>query len=175
MDTTNYFFLIVIVIGTYSKPHDQPPRSHEKVIIINISNIFQAIRDSEHFHDGVHIEEFDHAAFLGQDEAKRTESLPKEESLKMLGYVSKCFKLLSRELVDKMDVDHDGFISQEELKAWLKKIENRYVADDVDRTYDEYNDESKTGYITFDQHKHKLAEDYADDDDDESSGIYILK
>ncbi len=66
-----------------------------------------------------------------------------------------------------MDTDHDGYVSQDELKAWLKKVEQRYIIQDVERTFDEYKEEFKTDFVTFEQHKSKISEDYDDDEDPE--------
>ena len=49
--------------------------------------------------------EYDHDAFLGEDQAEYFESLSPEESQRRLGV-----------LCDKIDIDGDGKINQEELR-----------------------------------------------------------
>lgn len=49
--------------------------------------------------------DYDHEAFLGEDQAEYFETLSPEESQRRLGV-----------LCDKIDIDGDGKINQEELK-----------------------------------------------------------
>ncbi|XP_015109153.1 reticulocalbin-2 [Diachasma alloeum] len=66
-------------------------------------------RDSDHYVDGEHHEEFDHEAILGSvREAEEFHHLPIEESKKRL-----------KILLEKMDLNKDGFIERNELKAWI--------------------------------------------------------
>lgn len=68
-----------------------------------------------------------------------------------------------------MDLDKDGYISEEELRRWLKHVASRYVEQDVKRTYDEYIREFDS--ITFENHKKKLTYDF---DEDDSNGIFLF-
>ncbi|KAM3176362.1 hypothetical protein ACTXT7_006674 [Hymenolepis weldensis] len=79
-------------------------------------------------------------------------------------------KLLA-ELVDKMDLDKDGYIMEEELRKWLKHVASRYVEQDVKRTYDGYVREFKTDYITFEQHKTRLSDDFDEDVDSDDEEL----
>ncbi|VUZ52633.1 unnamed protein product [Hymenolepis diminuta] len=78
---------------------------------------------------------------------------------------------LLAELVDKMDLDKDGYITEEELRKWLKHVASRYVEQDVKRTYDGYVREFKTDYITFDQHKTRLSDDFDEDEDSDDEEL----
>ncbi|EDO32638.1 predicted protein [Nematostella vectensis] len=84
------------------------------------------VSEEEHFRgtEQEHNTEYDHEAFLG-DEKKTFDQLSPEESKERLG-----------KLVDKIDVDHDGKVTEEELKQWIKKSAKRYVYEDVDRQWD---------------------------------------
>lgn len=64
-----------------------------------------------------------------------------------------------------MDLDNDGFISEDEMRMWLKSVASKYVDQDVSRTFDEYRNEFKTDYVTFEQHKNKISDDYEEDED----------
>lgn len=72
-----------------------------------------------------------------------------------------------------MDLDKDGYITEEELRKWLKHVASRYVEQDVKRTYDGYVREFKTDYITFEQHKTRLSDDF--DEDEDSDGKFSLE
>lgn len=45
------------------------------------------LSDQEHFRNEHHNKQFDHDAFLGEDQAKTFDQLPPEESKRRLGYV----------------------------------------------------------------------------------------
>lgn len=46
--------------------------------------------DQEHFHDGKHDAQFDHDAFLGEEQAKEMRKLSPKETKKRLRYVRYC-------------------------------------------------------------------------------------
>lgn len=87
--------------------------------------------DQEHFINSHHNPAYDHEAFLGE-EAKSFEQLSPEESSRRLGLI-----------VDKIDKDQDGFVTQEELKDWIKHTQQRYIRDDVERQWRSHNPEDK--------------------------------
>lgn len=60
-----------------------------------------------------------------------------------------------RLIVDKIDGDKDGFVSQEELKDWIRYTQRRYILDDVDRQWKTHNPEEKET-ISWDQYKKML-------------------
>lgn len=41
-----------------------------------------------------------------------------------------------RLIVDKIDKDNDGFVTQEELKDWIKFTQRRYIMNDVHSQWD---------------------------------------
>ncbi|XP_043939361.1 calumenin-like isoform X2 [Protopterus annectens] len=70
--------------------------------------------------DGNH--QYDHEAFLGKEEAKTFDQLTPEESKERLG-----------KIVDKIDSDSDGFVTLQELVAWIKHVHGRWVQEDVEK------------------------------------------
>eukprot|EP00731_Ephydatia_muelleri_P007586 Em0003g1834a len=73
----------------------------------------------DHFTEGEqHNTEYDHEAFLGKDEAERFDQLTPEEAKKRLALI-----------VDKVDKDGDGFVTEEELKDWIKHVSQRTLYD----------------------------------------------
>ncbi|XP_072941475.1 calumenin-B [Epargyreus clarus] len=86
------------------------------------------LSDAEHYRNEHHNKQFDHDAFLGEDQAKTFDQLPPEESKRRLGLI-----------VDKIDSDRDGFITQVELKDWIRYTQKRYIDEDVDRHWKQHN------------------------------------
>ncbi|XP_043268588.1 calumenin-B [Venturia canescens] len=85
----------------------------------------------EHFINSEHNPEYDHEAFLGED-ARTFDQLTPEESTRRLGMI-----------VDKIDKDNDTFVTQEELKNWIKLTHKRYIHDDVDRQWTSHKQEGE--------------------------------
>ncbi|XP_039963712.1 calumenin-B [Bactrocera tryoni] len=82
----------------------------------------------KHFEGGHHNKQYDHEAFLGEDEAKSFDQLAPEESKRRLGLI-----------VDRIDDDKDGFVTLSELKRWIEYTQRRYIDEDVNRTWKMHN------------------------------------
>ena len=57
-----------------------------------------------------------------------------------------------RIIVDKIDTDRNGKVSDQELAEWVRKVSKRYVYDDVDRMWS-YYDTDNDGFVNLDEHK----------------------
>lgn len=55
-------------------------------------------------------------------------------------------------IVDKIDADQDGFVTEAELKAWIKKAQKKYIYDNVDRQWKDF-DMNNDGMISWDEYK----------------------
>lgn len=55
-------------------------------------------------------------------------------------------------IVDKIDADEDGFVTEAELKAWIKKAQKKYIYDNVDRQWKDF-DMNNDGMISWDEYK----------------------
>lgn len=82
----------------------------------------------KHLENGIHNKQYDHEAFLGEAEAKTFDQLPPEESKRRLGII-----------VDRIDEDKDGFVTQSELKKWIQYTQRRYIDEDVGRLWQQHN------------------------------------
>ncbi|XP_020291576.1 calumenin-B isoform X2 [Pseudomyrmex gracilis] len=89
------------------------------------------MHDESHYINSQHNSAFDHEAFLGE-EAKTFDHLSPEESTRRLGLI-----------VDRIDKDKDGYVTQEELKDWIMYTQQRYIRDDVERQWSSHNPEGK--------------------------------
>lgn len=46
-------------------------------------------------------------------------------------------------IVDKIDSDSDGLVTQSELKQWIDYTQKRYITDDVKRQWNSHNPKNK--------------------------------
>ncbi|CAD7089059.1 unnamed protein product [Hermetia illucens] len=113
------WFLLFVVSSTavlaIPKPDEKRPPEHDSANV-------------RHYDDDHHNVQYDHEAFLGEDESKTFDQLPPEESRRRLGVI-----------VDKIDTDKDGFVDMSELKAWIQFTQRRYIDDDVNRQWRQHN------------------------------------
>ncbi|XP_023246008.1 calumenin isoform X2 [Copidosoma floridanum] len=128
-----YLLVVTIVLATAI------PKSEDE----SKDRVLDKVSDQEHFINSHHNPAYDHEAFLGE-EAKTFEQLTPEESAKRLGLI-----------VDKIDKDQDGFVTQEELKDWIRYTQRRYIRDDVERQWKSHNPENKEN-VTWPEYKNMI-------------------
>ena len=118
----------------------------------------------EHFHGEAHDYDYDHDAFLGADEAREFDQLAPEESRARLG-----------KIVDKIDSNEDGMVSLDEMRDWIRFTQQRYVSEDVDRQWNQHNNDNKET-ITWEEYRQLvygfLDEDFEDNQIDEDTVTY---
>ncbi|XP_026520576.1 reticulocalbin-1 [Notechis scutatus] len=85
--------------------------------------------------------QYDHEAFLGKEDAKTFDQLSPQESQERLG-----------KIVDRIDDDKDGFITTEELKNWIKRVQKRYIFENVAKVWKDY-DLNKDNKISWEEYK----------------------
>ncbi|KAG8576630.1 hypothetical protein GDO81_009915, partial [Engystomops pustulosus] len=115
---------------------------------------------SDKLHDDAQNFDYDHDAFLGAEEAKSFDQLTPEESKEKLGII-----------VSKIDLDNDGFVTEGELTAWIKKAQRRYVYDNVERQWQEF-DVNQDGQISWEEYRNVTYGTYLDDPDPDNSFNY---
>lgn len=55
-----------------------------------------------------------------------------------------------RIIVDKIDKNHDGFVSEEELQHWIQYVQKKYVIEDTDRMWKEHElDDGKLNWESY--------------------------
>ncbi|XP_023813641.1 calumenin-A isoform X1 [Oryzias latipes] len=113
---------------------------------------------SSHVHDDAHGYQYDHEAFLGKEEAKTFDQLTPEESKARLA-----------KIVERIDTDKDGFISHAELHHWIKHRQRRYIEDNVNKHWKDY-DKNRDDQIAWEEYKNTtygyyLGEDFDDVED----------
>lgn len=62
------------------------------------------------------------------------------------------FFLHFSKIVEKIDADEDGFVTEAELKAWIKKAQKKYIYDNVERQWKDF-DMNNDGMISWDEYK----------------------
>ncbi|XP_025900100.1 calumenin isoform X1 [Nothoprocta perdicaria] len=132
----------------WSKPTEKKERVHHEAQL------------SDKVHDDAQSFDYDHDAFLGADEAKTFDQLTPEESKERLGVI-----------VDKIDTDKDGFVTEGELKAWIKKAQKKYVYDSVERQWQDF-DLNQDGLISWDEYRNVTYGTYLDDPDPDDGFNY---
>lgn len=123
---------------------------------------------SDHLHDDTHGYQYDHEAFLGKEEAKTFDQLTPEESKERLG-----------KIVGRIDTDSDGFISHNELYQWIKHRQNRYIEEDVDKQWSEF-DLNNDGQVSWGEYRNKtygyfLDEKFGDADEKASYSTMLSR
>jgi len=98
-------------------------------------------KKTKHFDEhGEHNDEFDHEAFLG-DEADQFRHLTPEEAKAKLSII-----------VDKIDINNDTLITEEELTVWIRDTAKRSVARRTEDFWKRSNPEKKTE-ISWDEYR----------------------
>lgn len=92
----------------------------------------EKLSDEEHFINEEHNPDYDHEAFLGEDEARTFDQLTPEESKDRLS-----------KIVDRIDLDKNGGVTEKELQIWIEYTQKRYINDDVKRQWNTNNPENK--------------------------------
>ncbi|XP_053305505.1 reticulocalbin-1 isoform X1 [Spea bombifrons] len=123
------YLLLLCTVGVLTKPTFRRERIRLDPELHN-----QVPEDNQSF-------QLDHEAFLGKDEAKTFDQLTPEESKERLG-----------KIVDRIDGDKDGFINTDELKTWIKRVQKRYVYENVARVWKDY-DVNKDNHISWEEYK----------------------
>lgn len=54
--------------------------------------------------------------------------------------------------MDKIDNNNDGFVSEEELKQWIKVVQRKHVYDSVQRQWTDFDTDSN-GLISWDEYR----------------------
>nr|XP_002123414.1 calumenin-B [Ciona intestinalis] len=85
--------------------------------------------------------EYDHEAFLGKDQAEELDELPEEESKRRLGII-----------VDQVDKNRNGQVTETELLEWIKFTQKRYVDEDAEKQFKIY-DKNNDNMVHWDEYK----------------------
>ncbi|KAG7497389.1 hypothetical protein JOB18_036698 [Solea senegalensis] len=105
------------------------------------SHVIHGVPLSEREHNDDENYDYDHEAFLGNEEAETFDKLPPHESKRRLGII-----------LEKIDVNSDDVISEEELKLWLKSNQKKLISGKVDERWSEF-DSNKDGLISWSEYK----------------------
>ncbi|XP_041636452.1 calumenin-A [Cheilinus undulatus] len=140
--------VLCVVVGS-SKPTEKKSRVHEDEPLSRLEH-----DDNKNF-------DYDHEAFLGQEEAKTFDQLPVEESKRRLSI-----------MVDQMDKNKDGFISEDELKRWIKDAQQKHIYESVERQWSDF-DMNNDGLISWGEYRNVTYGTYLDDPQADSEYNYM--
>lgn len=62
-----------------------------------------------------------------------------------------------------MDINRDGFVSEEELKVWIKDAQRKHVSDSVEQQWKDF-DLNSDGRISWDEYKNVTYGSYLGQD-----------
>lgn len=126
-----FWFLLMLLSagGVLSKPTYRKDRIRPE---LELSDLL--IDDNQSF-------QYDQDAFLGREEARSFDQLTPEESKDKLG-----------KIVERIDYDKDGYVTAEELKSWIKRVQKRYIYENVAKIWRDY-DTNKDNKISWDEYK----------------------
>ncbi|OWK06260.1 CALU [Cervus elaphus hippelaphus] len=79
--------------------------------------------------------------------------------------------VLGRMIVDKIDADKDGFVTEGELKSWIKHAQKKYIYDNVENQWQEF-DLNQDGLISWDEYRNVTYGTYLDDPDPDDGFNY---
>ncbi|XP_078271704.1 reticulocalbin-1 [Rhinoraja longicauda] len=122
--------LLLYVTGGHSKPTLRDERVHQQDAVL-----------SDKLHQDVANFEYDHEAFLGKEDAKTFDQLSPEESVERLG-----------KIVERIDDNQDNYVTLEELKAWIIRVQKRYIFENVAKVWKDY-DLNKDNKISWEEYK----------------------
>ena len=60
-----------------------------------------------------------------------------------------CFRMI----VDKIDKDGDGFVTEEELQNWIQYVQKKYVVEDTERMWKDH--ELEDGALTWQSYRQR--------------------
>lgn len=120
-------FLFVNSVYSASLDGGEHARDHRILHGNNKLSEHHAHEDDE----GEHDPDYDHEAFLGEDAAEFDQLSPEESQARLAA------------IVDKIDKDADGYVTQDELREWIHFTQQRYVSDDVERQWTQHNPDGK--------------------------------
>ncbi|CAK6973999.1 calumenin-A [Scomber scombrus] len=131
-------FVLCVVYGSSKPTETKKDRVHHEEPLSSLE------------HDDAKNHDYDHEAFLGQDEAKTFENLSPEESRRRLGII-----------VGKMDSNEDGLVSEEELKLWIRSAHQKHIHGSVEQQWHDF-DLNHDGRISWDEYKNVTYGTYLD-------------
>ena len=73
-------------------------------------------------------DDYDHDAFLGEDDAEYFDNLDPEESQRRLGVI-----------FDQIDKDYNGKVNLDELQRWIQFVQEREIREDTETQWEEKN------------------------------------
>lgn len=118
----------------------------------------QKLSDKQHEVEGEHNEDYDHDAFLGEKEAREFDDLSPEESKERLGYI-----------VDKIDKNKDGKVTEDELQQWIQYVQKKYVMEDTERMWADH-DKGDDNKVTWESYrKRTFGYEHEPDEDEQFS------
>lgn len=144
-------FNLAAVPHTHKSPKTNGHAGHERE-----ADGAYSPKDHGHFSGEEHDDSFDHEAILGsKKDAEDFDQLPPEEAKKRLAI-----------LVEKMDLNKDGFVDKKELHAWILRSFKSLSKEESEERFDD-SDEDGDAFVSWLEYR-RVEFDFDDDEDLES-------
>ncbi|KAJ6664135.1 hypothetical protein lerEdw1_008350 [Lerista edwardsae] len=112
--------------------------------------------ERQHFGgDGEHRPDYDREALLGgQEEVEEFAKLSPDEQQKRL-----------KAIIKKIDLDADGFLTEDELSLWIQQSFKHYIVEDAKQQFGEY-DKDGDGHVSWEEYNIQMYDRVIDFDED---------
>lgn len=138
-----FFGCVFYVFGLPSEATNDRAQTHE-----------DKLSEEDHFKEGEHNAEYDREAFLG-DRKDEFDHLSPEEAQRRL-----------KILLKQVDTDSDGFVTSDELKAWVKEVFKKKMVAGMESDVKE-KDKNGDGFIDWEEFlKDSYGEDVSTEDEE---------
>ncbi|CAH8566476.1 unnamed protein product [Dicrocoelium dendriticum] len=151
------YFLSLAFIGITLSAVSKPPQDAKRPRVAD-----DDLSKAPHEIHGVHNPKYDQDALFGED-AKRFDDMTPEQGLEHLGNI-----------FDKIDQDHDGYVTPDELRDWLKKVHQHVNVADAKRNWERYN-LSSTDMLSWDTFVRHTGDDEDYEDDEGTRSSYLAR
>ncbi|XP_053128237.1 reticulocalbin-2 isoform X2 [Hemicordylus capensis] len=105
--------------------------------------------------EGAHLPDYDREALLGgQEEVEEFAKLDPDEQLRRLKSIFK-----------RIDIDADGFLTEDELSLWIQQSFKHYVVEDAKQQFGEY-DKDGDGHVSWEEYNIQMYDRIIDFEED---------
>lgn len=93
---------------------------------------------------------------------------------RFVSYKKKTFLFYYRKIFDKIDKDKDGFVTEAELRKWIRHVQTRYISKETDNQWEDFKNDLKEELLSFEDYKKKTYGPGSDPDDEEDGAKKLI-
>ncbi|XP_067390881.1 reticulocalbin-2 isoform X3 [Emydura macquarii macquarii] len=123
-------------------------------LVLGLLGAARGGHSDQHYVEGEHRVDYDREALLGgQEEAEEYAKLSPEEQQKRL-----------KAIIKKIDLDSDGFLTDDELSSWIQQSFKQYVMQEAKQQFGEY-DKDGDGLVSWEEYNIQMYDRLIDFDE----------